>query len=33
MPALAEHRELVGFFSCSREDDVDSKGALSALRD
>ena len=33
MPALAEHRELVGFFSYSREDDVDSKGALSALRD
>jgi hypothetical protein len=33
MPALAENRELVGFFSYSREDDVDSKGALSALRD
>src|SRR5580704_3321369 len=33
MPSLAERAELVGFFSYSREDDEDSKGALSALRD
>jgi TIR domain len=33
MSTLAELPELVGFFSYSREDDDDSKGALSALRD
>jgi TIR domain len=33
MSSLAEIPELVGFFSYSREDDDDSKGALSALRD
>jgi hypothetical protein len=30
---LAEAEEIVGFFSYSREDDDDSRGALSALRD
>src|SRR6266851_60720 len=33
MSSLADRPELVGFFSYSREDDEDSKGALSALRD
>ncbi len=33
MSALADLSELVGFFSYSREDDEDSHGALSALRD
>ena len=33
MTSLAELPELVGFFSYSREDDQDSEGALSALRD
>jgi cytochrome c len=33
MSSLAELPELVGFFSYSREDDEDSHGALSALRD
>jgi len=33
MLSLAERSELVGFFSYSREDDSDSRGALSALRD
>jgi len=33
MPSLADHQELVGFFSYSRDDDEDSQGALSALRD
>jgi hypothetical protein len=33
MPSLAELPELTGFFSYSREDDDDFKGALSALRD
>src|SRR5262249_13601245 len=33
MSCLAELPELVGFFSYSREDDEDSHGALSALRD
>ena len=33
MPSLAERAELIGFFSYSREDDEDSNGALSALRD
>jgi len=33
MSSLAELPELVGFFSYSREDDEDSQGALSALRD
>jgi S1-C subfamily serine protease len=33
MPSLADLPELVGFFSYSREDDEDSHGALSALRD
>src|ERR1700688_3829866 len=33
MSSLAELPELVGFFSYSREDDDDSNGALSALRD
>ena len=33
MPSLADLPELVGFFSYSREDDVDSDGALSRLRD
>jgi hypothetical protein len=32
MSSLAELPELVGFFSYSRDDDVDSHGALSALR-
>jgi hypothetical protein len=32
MGSLADLPELVGFFSYSREDDVDSHGALSALR-
>jgi hypothetical protein len=32
MSSLAELPELIGFFSYSREDDDDSKGALSALR-
>jgi hypothetical protein len=31
--SLADIPELVGFFSYSREDDDDSRGALSALRD
>ncbi len=33
MTSLADQPELVGFFSYSREDDDDSAGALSALRD
>jgi hypothetical protein len=33
MSSLADLPELVGFFSYSREDDEDSYGALSALRD
>ena len=33
MSSLADLPELVGFFSYSREDDEDSHGALSALRD
>src|ERR1700749_1359774 len=33
MSALSDLPELIGFFSYSREDDEDSKGALSALRD
>src|SRR5712671_7306608 len=33
MSSLAELPELVGFFSYSRDDDEDSLGALSALRD
>src|SRR5579864_2175238 len=33
MLSLAELPELLGFFSYSREDDEDSGGALSALRD
>ena len=33
MPSLADSPELVGFFSYSRDDDADSNGALSALRD
>jgi hypothetical protein len=33
MSRLADLPELVGFFSYSREDDEDSNGALSALRD
>lgn len=33
MPSLADLPELIGFFSYSRDDDEDSKGALSALRD
>ena len=33
MAILADLPELVGFFSYSREDDEDSKGALSALRE
>jgi len=33
MPSLADRTEIVGFFSYSREDDEDSGGALSALRD
>src|SRR5580658_5011085 len=33
MSSLADVPELVGFFSYSREDDQDSYGALSALRD
>src|SRR5215510_6083411 len=33
MSSLADFPELVGFFSYSREDDADSAGALSALRD
>ena len=33
MSSLAELPELVGFFSYSREDDEDSHGALSALRE
>lgn len=33
MPSLADREELVGFFSYAREDDADSDGALSALRD
>ena len=33
MSSLAELPELVGFFSYSREDDEDSQGALSALRE
>jgi formylglycine-generating enzyme required for sulfatase activity len=32
MPSLADLPELIGFFSYSREDDADSQGALSALR-
>jgi formylglycine-generating enzyme required for sulfatase activity len=32
MSSLADLPELVGFFSYSREDDADSQGALSALR-
>ena len=33
MHTLAEEADLVGFFSYSREDDADSNGALSALRE
>jgi len=33
MASLAERAELVGFFSYSRDDDEDSHGALSALRE
>jgi hypothetical protein len=33
MPSLDDLSELVGFFSYSREDDDDSMGALSLLRD
>ena len=33
MSSLADLPELVGFFSYSREDDEDSHGALSTLRD
>jgi hypothetical protein len=33
MASLADLPELVGFFSYAREDDADSHGALSALRD
>jgi hypothetical protein len=33
MASLAQLPELIGFFSYSREDDEDSSGALSALRD
>ena len=33
MSSLAELPNLIGFFSYSREDDEDSMGALSALRD
>src|SRR5271166_838076 len=33
MPSLADRPELIGFFSYSREDDQDSEGALSTLRD
>jgi hypothetical protein len=33
MSSLADLPELVGFFSYSREDDEDSRGSLSALRD
>ena len=33
MSSLADFPELIGFFSYSREDDEDSNGALSALRD
>src|SRR5271169_2803984 len=33
MSSLADLPELVGFFSYSREDDADSDGALSALRE
>src|SRR5262245_4025996 len=33
MSSLADLRELVGFFSYSREDDESSKGRLSALRE
>src|ERR1700688_1734686 len=33
MSSLADFPELVGFFSYSREDDEDSHGELSALRD
>ena len=32
MSSLADLPELVGFFSYSREDDADSRGAMSALR-
>ena len=33
MPSLTEQSELIGFFSYSRDDDEDSNGALSALRE
>jgi hypothetical protein len=33
MASLVESQKLFGFFSYSRDDDQDSKGALSALRD
>ena len=33
MPSLVDLPELIGFFSYSRDDDEDAKGALSALRD
>jgi TIR domain len=33
MSSLADIPELIGFFSYSRDDDEDAKGALSALRD
>ena len=33
MASLADHPELIGFFSYSREDDEGSAGALTALRD
>jgi formylglycine-generating enzyme required for sulfatase activity len=32
MPSLADLPELIGFFSYSREDDADSQGSLTALR-
>jgi hypothetical protein len=32
MGSLAQLRDVVGFFSYSREDDEDSRGSLSALR-
>src|SRR5205807_2174796 len=33
LSSLADLPELIGFFSYSRDDDTDSMGALSALRD
>ena len=32
MTILAQLPEIIGFFSYAREDDLDSEGALSALR-